>query len=345
MGYLQDINVTINLRTKPLSQAGFSLPLILGAKVATHAAVGVYRLVSQLTDLISAGYTTADEEYKMAAAMLGQSPSPSQIAVFSRPDTDSITTALGNLAQTHNDWYALLIQERLSASLHEAGDAASGMKKLFIGCSADTAALTGRNNIREAYLIHDQASAFPEAAWAGHCLPKTLGTYTWKWKSPSGVTAANLTSTQLQAIRDAHGQSVESFAGVTFVDEGITTGGEFIDVIQRMDYIQARVHEDLFGLNIRMDQVAYDDKGFALVDATIRTRLKASAAAGMIAAVGSKEDMEYSDDGVHMFKVSVPRRADIPVNDRAARILSGVTFSFVVSGAVHKYNVNGDLLV
>lgn len=327
-----------------LAQLGIDAGSYAGTS-GTDKIIGIYNEFADAASMIEAGFSTSDPEYVMAGKMFGQSPSPEKVAVYIRSAIDSITAALASLLLTHNDWYALLITERDKTSLHEAGDAALANEKLFFGCTSDLTALTGRNNIREVYLIHDDPASYPEAAWVGQCLPKDIGSYTWKWKRPTGVSASGFTLTQLNTIRAGNGQTFSERSGVVYADNGITTGGEFIDVIQSRDYIKARLGEDLFGLEIRSDKIAFDNTGFARFEATIRSRLKQCGDQGIIARVTTEEDLEKSDEGVYMYTLDMPERSDIPDNDRAARILSGVSFELVIAGAIHKTAISGVITV
>jgi hypothetical protein len=341
MSYINDLTISIILQTLALQQQGFGVPLILGKRTSPSSLIGDYGEFSDLTSMIAAGFTVDDPEYKMAAKMFAQTPCPEKVAVYVRDDTDTIAEALTALIITHNDWYALLITERDRTSLAAAGDWAASNKKLFFGCTTDLTALTGRNVNREAYLIHTDAANFPEAAWVGLCLPQEIGSITWKWKRPTGVIASALTLTELNTIRTGHGQTMSERSGVVYTDEGITTGGEYIDIIQARDYIEARLGEELFGLQVRSGKIPYDNTGFARIESVIRSVLNECGNRGIIARAVDDADRLKSDDGIYMYKVTVPARSNIPANDRAARKLTGIKFTLTIAGAVHNVDIDG----
>jgi hypothetical protein len=246
------------------------------------------------------------------------------------------------LAQTHNDWYALLITESDKESLHEAGDFTMSRQKLFFGCTDDITALHNRNNNREAYMIQNTNGGLPyDGAWVGKCLPYQIGSITWKYKVPTGVLASNFDTTELKLIRDSHGQTFTEQSGIIHSNEGITTGGEYIDNMMSRDFVQARLEEALFGLLIRSNKVAFDNTGLDSIEATMREVFQLCGRQGIIAQVGDEKDMEKSDEGIYMYQVWVPSRSEISTNDRAARKASGIRFSFTVAGAVHGVEVNG----
>ncbi|MBN2157922.1 MAG: DUF3383 family protein [Spirochaetes bacterium] len=341
MPYINDLTISIILQTLALQQQGFGIPLILGERTSPSELIGDYGEFSDLTSMIAAGFTTDDPEYKMAAKMLAQSPCPEKIAVYIRDDTDTIPEALAELIVSHNNWYALLITERDKTSLAAAGGWAASNKKLFFGCSTDLTALTDRNVNREAYLIHTDAANYPEAAWVGLCLPQEIGSITWKWKRPTGVIASTFNLTELNQIRTGNGQTMSERSGVVYTDEGITTAGEYIDVIQARDYIEARLGEELFALQVKSGKIPYDNTGFARIESVIRAVLNECGNRGIIARVVDEADREKSDDGIYMYTVAVPARSEIPANDRAARKLTGITFTLTIAGAVHNVAITG----
>jgi hypothetical protein len=341
MSHINDLTISIILQTLALQQQGFGVPLILGKRTTPSALIGDYGEFSDLASMITAGFTADDPEYKMVGKMLAQSPCPEKVAVFVRDDTDDIDEALAELILTHNDWYALLVTERDKTSMATAGTWALANKKIFFGCSTDITALESRNNNREAYLIHSDAANFPEAAWVGLCLPQEIGSITWKWKRPTGVIASTFTLTELNTIRTGHGQTMSERSGIIYTDEGITTAGEFIDIIQARDYIEARLGEELFALQVRSGKVPYDNTGFARIESVIRTVFNECGNRGIIGRVTDDADRLKSDDGIYIYKVTVPARSEVPANDRAARKLSGIKFSLTIAGAVHGVDIDG----
>jgi len=348
MADLNDISINITMNTSPLSTKGFALPLVLGSRETggdDEALIETYGEYSSPEEMIEAGFRVDDDEYKMACLMFAQSPRPSVVAVYCRDSESGINEVLAELVLTHNDWYALLITERDKESLAEAGDFAMSHEKMFFGCTTDLTALEGRNNKREVYLIHDKADRFYEAAWVGMCLPKPIGSITWKFKAPTGVLPADYSTTELREIRTNRGQTFTKRSGVIYANEGITTGNEYIDNMMSRDYVKARLEESLFNLEIKSDKVSFDGDGLTLIEAALIEVFDNCGEAKIIAKVENEEDAKKSDKGKYMYKVSVPERSSVPEVDRANRRLPGVKFSFTVAGAVHSMDVEGTIEV
>ena len=344
--FIEDLSINISLATKPISQAGFGVPLILGKRdsVGTQSAlIGVFNTFAELSEMVAAGFATTDPEYVMVEQFLAQSPCPEKVAVYIREEDTSIAEAV--TAVSDKDWYMLFLPERDKTSLHAAGDAVKTLDKIFLGCTSDITALDDRNNMREAYLIHTDAASYPECALAGMCLPKTPGTYTWKWKSPTGVIASTFSLTQLNTIREKHGFTMSERSGVIYTDEGITTGGQYIDIIQVRDYVKARLGEDIFALQVKNDKIAYTNMGLDQIETTIRNRFNLCGKLTQIAEVTTDEDKENSDNGKYQYTVTVPERSDMSANDRAVRKVPGIKFRFIPSGAIHELGIDGTITV
>jgi hypothetical protein len=91
--------------------------------------------------------------------------------------------------------------------------------------------------------------------------------------------------------------------------------------------------------------VPFDNTGGNQIEAKMREVFDLCGKQGIIAVVTDEADMTESDSGKYMYKVSVPSRSEVPQADRAQRIWSGITFSFVIQGAIHKVAISGVITV
>lgn len=340
MSFINDITISISDGTLGLSNRSFD-PMIVGGGAIASGVTTVY----ELTDLTAAGYTSADPEYDMVSAMIAQTPRPELIKVCRRATGTALGTFLDSLRETDDAWYAFCISSRVDADLNAAGTWANSNGKFFFGSAVAVTALGSRSVDREAYLIHTDAASYPECAWVGRCLPADPGSITWKWKVFSGQVASTFTATQLNAIRTAHGNALQSQAGVIFTNEGMTSSGKYIDVIMGRDWIEDQLRTDLLSLFINNNSIPYDDSGIAMVEGVVRGVLKRAGDNGVIAKAISAADMLQSDDKVYMYRVTVPQRSDTSTNDRATRTLSDVKFAYTVAGAIHEVEVTGTISV
>jgi hypothetical protein len=340
MAFINDITISITRGTLGLEQRSFD-PLIIGSGVA---ATGITD-ATDLTDLTTAGYLATDAEYLMASAMFAQSPRPEIVRVYRKAVATAYADALTTLRLTDDDWYTVNIESRALADLQAVGTWANSNKKFFIGCTSDETALIGRNVDREAYIIHDQPTDYPDCAWVGQNIPKQPGSFTWKWKKLSGQEAAAYTTTKLNTIRTNHGQALQEQAGAIFVNEGQCTSGEYIDVIMGQDWIEDELNTAILDLFVKNEKISLDDTGIAQVEGRVRDVLKRAGDYGIIARAESDADLLLSDDKKYLYRVTVPLRADISTTDRSNRTLPDVKFVYYLAGAIHKAEISGVITV
>ena len=169
-------------------------------------------------------------------------------------------------------------------------------------------------------------TTFAEAAWFGGMLPRDPGSATWKFKRLSGVGASTYTSTQKTQIEAVNGNHYTATNAIGVTSKGTAFGGEWIDVVIGLAWLEARLAERIFALFVNNPKISYTDAGFALIVAEVRAQLKEA------------EDRDVLDAG---WAVTVLPALDQATADRAARIMRGLEFSARLAGAVHEVNLTG----
>jgi hypothetical protein len=342
MAFINDITINLARGTAGLQQRSFR-PLILQSGSGTG--LDKY-IITELTDLVDLGISTSSDVYKMAGAMFAQSPSVSDImvAISNESDDDDALTAL---RQVDDNFYAITIPSRDNADLATVEAWASANKKFFFGCSATVNALDNPNPTdRAAYVIHNnQATDFPECAWVGQNIGKQPGSFTWKWKRPTGQNPSTFNSTQLNEIRTKNGNALQNQKGQTFFNEGKCRDGEFIDVIHSQDWIEDQLIIELLSQFINTEKIPMDNAGIAKIEAAVRAVLTRAGDVGIIARATDEADFEKSDDKFYMFTIEVPQRSQLATNDLINRDLKGIKFTLFLAGAIHKVEVNGLITV
>lgn len=324
---ITDVEVIVTRETQPLTQAGFGMPLIL----ATHAVVP-YAEYTSIAD-VTEDYPETTAAYKIAARVLGQSPRPSRIAMAGVEyvdDPTTLTTALNDLVQTHNDWYFLLCDQQSDDVITALSGWIDTQKKLYFASTDNlnlAASLESENTV---IMYHDDPTQYPAEGWVGRCAPELPGSITWKFKTINGITAANIKAGELAQLHEDGGNSYIRKLGVLQTSEGLTTSGEYIDVIRSQHFIEARLVEQVMNLFINSGKVPYDNSGIAMVVAACESVMKQATDQGIIA---------RDDDGNGLWTVTAPRREDIPATDIAARKLDGVVIEATLAGAIHSATI------
>lgn len=252
-----------------------------------------------------------------------------------------IGMVLSELTEEQNEWYFLLSDEKEDMKRIQAlSNFAAGNNKLYFTSPdmsvANYIVLANKLNTERAALIYnDEMDEHADAAWVGKCAPYDPGSITWKFKSLDGVTVPELTTTQVNALHNAHVNTYVSKLGVEQTSEGMTTKMDqsgYIDVVRGQDWVEARMSEAVHELLFKMPKVPFTNKGIGMVKGTIEAVLQWATTRGIVA---------KDDDGHGMFEVSVPDRFETQSIDRANRILKDVNFNFYLAGAIHEVVIKG----
>lgn len=331
-----DVEIIITRETSAVTQAGFGMPLILGT---TNE-----QAYKEYTDLeeVAEDFDVSDKEYVMANRILGQSPRPEKLAIYGvnyDPDVDSPTDlveALNTLMQQEGDWYFLLCTEDGDDEVNALSAWVDAQDKLYFVTTQNMSLVETLEGDKTAVMYHDDENSHAAAGWVGRCAPELPGSITWKFKTINGISAADITSNELSTLHENGGNSYVRKMGVLQSSEGLTTSGEYIDVIRSEHFVKSRMAENIGFLLSNTNKIPFDNRGISLVVAEIEKTLKQAFDQGIIAA---------DEDGNPIYTVSAPDRADVSPNDRANRILPDVHFSFELAGAIHSVRIRGVIQV
>jgi hypothetical protein len=343
--FINDISIQITNGT--LAPTGRSFDPIIASIAVSGSGIAIGQ-AAKLANVTAMGYATTDPEYLMAAAMFSQSPAPEIVNIYranSSFASGGYASMLADLISKNSSWYHLLITSRAAADLNAAGTFANANGVFFIGCSSDVASYSGRNVNREAYLIHDAPTAYPDAAWVGRCAPATPGAINWKWKVLNGQNAASYTTTQFNAIRTANCAALQSQDGETFTNNSTGTSGVKIQLTQGMDYIKNQLEVDILGVMLNTDSVGMDSVGIALIEGTVRNTLHRMAQLGLVASVDptSNSDMAFSDDKVYLYQVRATAYGDLSAADQTAGN-QRIDFKYYQLVGTDKVYVTGEII-
>jgi len=337
------VDVQISRETKPISEKGFGLPLLLATSKELD-----YKEYTGIED-VAADFNVSTKEYKILSRMFGQSLRPAQIAVYgivynsASDDVATLATKLNELIKTHNDFYYLVSSEQGDKEITALAEWTNTQDKLY-GVTTDSVELA--ETLKGQYdntfiLVHDQPDTYVAEGLIGACAPKKIGAYTWTFKNVQGVPAVKYDNTTINRIHDANASTYINEAGLLLNSKGVATSGEYIDVIQSTHYLKARLAESVFRLLALRDKVPGTDTGIGLVVAEVEGVL-----ASEVENTTTGEGIIARDDaGNPMYTITFPRRKDIPKNTLAQRILPDIQWTATIAGAFEKVQIRGVLTV
>ena len=177
----------------------------------------------------------------------------------------------------------------------------------------------------------DVAPSYLESGIPGECLPYDPGSQTWAYKTIAGVAPYGLTSGERSAILGKNCNIYTTTAGVNITEEGKVAGGEYIDIIRGVDWLEARLQEEIFTNLINVRKISLTDEGIAIIVGTV---------AGVL--------YEGADQGLlvrETIVVTFPKASEISQADKLNRNLPDIKFTAVLQGAIHTVEINGIVTV
>ena len=260
---------------------------------------------------------------------------------------------LADISEADDDWYGLIYTLRTQADVEAGAAYIETVNKIFLTSNADSdivdttdaadtttvaATLKAAAYARTGVIYHPSAATiFPEAALLGQILPLDPGSYTAAFKTLAGIAVTTLTETQKTNALAKNCNIYVLTGGVNITREGTVAEGEYIDIIVFIDWMQARMTENIFALLVNQPKVPYTDGGIAGVESEIIEVLQLGIARGGIAA--------DDGDGNPGYTTTVPKAADVSAGDKAARTLNDVNFTAILAGAIHAVDVDGTVTV
>jgi hypothetical protein len=335
---ITDVAVTITATTPTVTRAGFGLPLLIGVGKTVE-----YTLCNTLADVAATAFTVDDDIYDLASAVFGQNPRPAQIAVVgwkigAEPTDDfaTLTAALTDLVIDSNEWYFLLHTAQTKAAIDELAAWALANKKLYAAATTktimDTLAPATDANGRCIVICSEDPDEYPDGAWVGKCAPYMPGEITWKFKTLSGISVGGYTPSEVALIIGAGANTVVSQGGVLHTTPGQVMGGDWIDQVRGLDFLEARIKEEVFSILAASPKVPYTVAGINLVAGAVESALKQAVGTGLVA---------LDADGNPLYSVTVPDINDISAIDKGNRLLPDIKFVATLAGAVHTVQVSG----
>lgn len=266
--------------------------------------------------------------------------------------TETIPQTMAAVQSYDNDWYGWVLASRVQADILAAADWTESVRKLFGTAIAEAGAYNPESTTDTGYLLYngnyfrtfwffhkDAATDFLEAAVMARCFAILPGGETWANKKLAGVATDPLTETQYIAITGKNGNTFERFRNISITQNGKVAAGEYIDVIRFRDWLQEEITVNVFNALVNSDKIPYTDEGITIIEAQIRQALELGTRRGGIAPV------EYDEDGNenYGYTISVPLSSSISANQKATRVLQGVSFTARLAGAIHVVEITGSL--
>jgi len=241
-------------------------------------------------------------------------------------------------------WYGLLLDSNGAAEVLVAAAYAEARQIQFVATLSDSeikdstvtdcilSQLVAAGYVRTVPIYSENNLQYAGAAWMGDRFPSDPGSDTWAFKSLGGVTVSALKTSERTAIHDKGGNYYYEVAGKSIAFPGLSAGGEFADITRFVDWLHARIQEDVFAELVKRVKIPYTDAGAAILVNVVHARLGNAVDVG-----GLADDPPYS--------VTAKKVAAMSSVDRAARVGPDIAFTGRCAGAIHTVQIQGKVAV
>lgn len=345
---------TVTLSTKDINGNVTATPYSF-----TNSGGNAAAILAGLAALINAGSiadaTVADSTMTLVPATAGADIKyavTSDLAMAFTAYTETIAEAMAEIIADDNDFYGIVLADRTQANILSMAAWVETHIKLFLTSTGEAGVIDAEvttdtayklkdlNYYRTAHWYHALASTqYLDAAIMARCFSIDPGGETWALKSLSSITTDKLTETQFLAAKAKNSSTFENVRNITVTQTGKVAAGEWIDVIRFRDWLQEEISTNVFTAMKNANKVAYTDAGIAIIEAQVKAALDTGVTKGGIA------PLEYDADGNKnpSYVLTVPLASSISATVKASRILSDISFTARLAGAIHVANISGSL--
>lgn len=254
--------------------------------------------------------------------------------------TETWADAIAAVRNVNDSWYILCADSHVDADILDIAAVIETLLKEYIFSSQSSSIKTSSTSDifsqvkalgykRTGYIYSGSAdSNYIECAWVGYFAPIQVGSTHWLYKTLTGVTTDNLTSSEANYIKGKNGSTYEHVGGKDVVIGGKAANGEYLDIQMGCDWLSARIQEGIWFQQVNTRKIAYTSAGAAVFEGEIRRVLAEGIQIGFIADSPAPT-------------VSVPNVLNLSSAQRASRILPDITFNARLAGAILAVEISG----
>ncbi len=340
MGIEQVVDVTITRQTQVASRVGFGTAafMVKASSLTAPTAYGSLDEVSAAAETSGALENTTAVAF--ATAYFGQQNRPTKLTFIPWDSEADFDTQINAAVDLNNDWYALTIDSNLDIDLNKAitwvqGNA-NNNPKLFFGVSGDTNILDGSAVSDIAYtsnfalqdravIMYRATPDYAHAAWLGLCLPLEAGSIEWGSKTLTNVAPDIFDSASISAAFAKKANIYQRIAGINLTNQG-STAGEWIDIMRGIDWLTARLAENLFTYMVQQPKIPYTDASVTALKGNITSTLQSAVDRFILTELPLVESTPV---------------ALVDVADKAARRYGPFKFTGTLAGAIKSVTIRG----
>lgn len=204
-------------------------------------------------------------------------------------------------------------------------------------------------SLQHTLVVYSTSSAYAAASVVGRMstvdFQGSNTTITLKFKQLPGISPEYLTTSQANALQEKHINVFAAYENDTSIlQEGVMSGGWYIDERQGLDWLQNQVETDLWNLlYTSTTKVSQDERGATTIISTINGSLDIGVRNGLIApgvwngdSFGALARGDTLSTGYYVYMVPLDEQSQA---DREARKAPPVQIAVKLAGAIHSIDV------
>ena len=272
---------------------------------------------------------------------------------------ETVATVLPQVAAENNNWYFLSHEAKADADVVAAAAYAQAQYKLHIYNSGDSDALAANNVTSSVFdtlksLGYNSLGSYDVNADVNFSEGSVVGAMaandpsygdSLHLKTMPGFTPFTGSETQRVNAWTRNANIYRTMYGTNSYIEGRTSSGQYVDVIRFSHWVKFRMEESLFaymkrrsdmGMSMKMSDEDMPVIKSILTNNPINIGIRNG---GILTGYDSVSKVSY--DPV----ITVPRRAQIPTNDLANRILNDVKVELVYNNSLHYVKIRASVVL
>ena len=349
------VKVNIKIGSVTISEKSFGVGLIVGdTGYSTGNANDRVREYTSI-DSVAGDFNTTTPEYKAAESYFKQNPSPAKLLIGRKDAGDAdIKETLDAIKASNDGFYtvAIVIAGVTDAELVEASEWVELQTRLMYVASSesniideddstDTTSIWAqtKNNARTIILYSTHTDEYPEVAMMSKQISYKPGDYSMWLKQLNGISVDKLSDNQKANARAKKVNTYTTVGGADVIESG-TTNKEWIDIINGMDWIQARIEERIFRTQLKSNKIEYTDGGVSILRGVVDSVLDEAQNVNNII---SPDSYDENDNKVGGYTIDTKPVSEVPESEKQNREYKYLSFHGFLAGAIHYTEINGVL--
>lgn len=342
VGYVYAFDIVVGSDTTAIS---YTVPASATVATISTALAGLITAIAGISAAAAATHVTITHDSAGELFDVVGMPSADDCLLSDLTTDPGVAADLSAIESEDDDWYVGLLDSNSAAEIAAAAAWFEARKKLFLCNTSDSDVVDGSSSADIMSSLQTSAYArtsaiyskskllnYTAAAWAGNRLPSDPGSSTWAHKTLSSVSVDALTAGEVAVIRSKSGNVYTNIGGNNVATFGVTSSGEYIDVVRFIDWLQARMQERVFGTLLTNGKIPYTDTGIQTIVAQVVAQLSEGVVVGGLAANPAPS-------------ATAPKASDISTNVKGTRVLPDITFEGALAGAIHAATISGRVSV